>query len=309
MQPSGAPPWRQQEWPPPSRSWAAASPWRWGCWATSTRCRHARRARSWAGPAGGRLFPAAPPQAPRPPSAVVGGAGGGSLSPGGPPEDEKTPVPEESASPTAGAELTPTPAGVIPENVDASPEFLALRNPLAKEIEAYAAQVGGIDVAIAVTDLQTGEAISVGGNDIHRTGCTMNMFALFAAGGEFQAGRADADSVAYNVNVGIGHSFPPQVYRLMANVFGSAQAGVQRAQEMMTSWGMEASRFYQLPYYPVGPEMNGFTALEVNMVLTKLYRGQLFEPEWTQYTLARLRNIAPYLNYILPGQRPKAARG
>src|SRR3972149_786933 len=82
---------------------------------------------------------------PPPRAAVVGGAGGGSLSPGGSPEDEKTPAPEESASPTAGAELTPTPAGVIPENVDASPEFLALRNTLAKEIEAYAAQVGGVD--------------------------------------------------------------------------------------------------------------------------------------------------------------------
>ena len=43
------------------------------------------------------------------------------------------------------------------------------------------------------------------------------------------------------------------------------------------------------------------------MVLTKLYRGQLFEPEWTAYTLARLRNIAPYLNYILPGKLPAAA--
>jgi hypothetical protein len=196
---------------------------------------------------------------------------------------------------------------VIPENVNVSPEFLALRDTLAKEIDEYAAQVGRIDVGIAVTDLQTGETISVGGNVLHKTGCTMNMFALFAAVGEFQAGRADPDSVAYNVNVGIGHSFPPQVYRLMTNVFGSVQAGVQRGQEMMTSWGMKASRFYQLPYYPVGPQLNGLTALEVNMVLGKLYKGQLFEPEWTEYTLARLRNIAPYLNYILPGQLPASA--
>ena len=244
------------------------------------------------------------------PSALVGGGGGGgggfALS-GDPPKEEETPVPGGTASPTDGPAQTPTPDGVIPENVNVSPEFLALRDALAKEIETYAAQVGRIEVGIAVTDLQTGETISVGGNDLHRTGCTINMFALFAAVGEFQAGRVDPDSVAYNVNVGIGHSFPPQVYRLMANVFGSVQAGVTRAQEMMTSWGMEASHFYQLPYYPVGPEMNGFTALEINMVLTKLYRGQLFEPEWTDYTLARLRNIAPYLNYILPGQLPKAA--
>jgi len=243
----------------------------------------------------------------RPPSAVVGGAGapaGGPSSPADPPEDAATPAPAGSPD---DPQPTPTPEGVIPENVGASPELLALRDTLAEEIEAYRAQVGRIEVGIAVTDLQTGQTISVGGNDLHKTGCTMNMFALFAAVGEFQAGRADPDSVAYNVNVGIGHSFPPQVYRLMANVFGSAQAGVQRGQEMMTSWGMKASRFYQLPYYPVGPQMNSLTALEVNMVLTKLYRGELFEPEWTDYTLARLRNIAGYLNYILPGQLPDSA--
>jgi len=241
----------------------------------------------------------------RPPSAVVGGAGGGggSASSGAAPKEGPTPVPGGSPSPAGEAGLSPTPDGVIPENVNVSPEFLALRDTLAKEIEAYAAQVGGIEVGIAVTDLQTGETISLGGNDLHRTGCTMNMFALFAAVGEFQAGRADPDRVAYHVNVGIGQSFPPQVYRLMANVFGSVQAG----EEMMTSWGMVASHFYQLPYYPVGPQTNGLTALEVNMVLTKLYRGQLFEPEWTEYTLARLRNIASYLNYILPGQLPASA--
>jgi len=246
----------------------------------------------------------------RPPSAVVGGAGApvvGSISPGEPSESEASVPGGGGVSPEGEGELAPTPEGVIAENVGVSPEFLALRDALAEEIEAYRAQVGRIEVGIAVTDIQTGQTISVGGNDLHKTGCTMNMFALFAAVGEFQAGRADPDSVAYNVNVGIGHSYPPQVYRLMANVFGSAQAGVQRGQEMMTSWGMKASRFYQLPYYPVGPQMNSLTALEVNMVLTKLYRGELFEPEWTDYTLARLRNIAGYLNYILPSQLPDSA--
>ncbi|MDP2673480.1 MAG: serine hydrolase [Dehalococcoidia bacterium] len=246
----------------------------------------------------------------RPPSAVVGGAGGaggGSVFSGDPPQEERTPVPEGSASPAGEAVETPTPNGVIPENVNVSPEFLALRDTLAKEIEAYAAQVGGIEVGIAVTDLQTGETISLGGNDLHRTGCTINMFALFAAVGEFQAGRADPDSVAYNVNVGIGHSFPPQVYRLLGAVFPSYPAGVARGQELMRSWGMVASEFNQVPFFPLQPRLNRLTALETNMVLTKLYRGQLFEPEWTEYTLARLRNIAPYLNYILPGQLPRAA--
>jgi len=245
----------------------------------------------------------------RPPSAVVGGAGGstgGHAAPGDPPNGERTPVPEGSASP-AGDEQTPTPDGRIPENVNVSPEFLALRDTLAKEIQAYSAQVGGIDVGIAVTDLQTGETISVGGNDLHKTGCTINMFALFAAVSEFQAGRADPDSVAYNVKVGIGHSFPPQVYRLLGAVFPSYQAGVARGQELMRSWGMVASEFNQVPFFPLQSRLNRLTALETNMVLAKLYRGQLFEPKWTSYTLDRLRNIAPYLNYILPGQLPGSA--
>ena len=97
--------------------------------------------------------------------------------------------------------------------MNASPQFLALKDVLAQEITAYAAQVGGIDVAIAVTDLQTGETISVGGNVSHRTGCTINMFALLAVVGEFEAGRAEPQSVAYNINSGIGGSYPPEVKR------------------------------------------------------------------------------------------------
>jgi hypothetical protein len=259
------------------------------------------------------------PLAERAPMAAVGGGGAapadGSDAPPSPaprPVDTPTPAPvpvEPESSPTA-TQGSPTPssaAGGLPENANASPKFLALRDVLAEEIEAYQGQVGRIEVAIAVTDLQTGETISVDGNDMHKTGCTINMFALFAAVGEFQAGRANPQSVASNIRVGIGESYPPQVYRLLANVFPSYQAGVARAQEMMRSWGMVASEFHQVPYYPTGSQMNGLTSLEVNMVLGKLHRGELYEPEWTEYTLERLRNIAGYLNYILPGRLPASA--
>ena len=205
-----------------------------------------------------------------------------------------------------GPPPTSAPPG-IPENVNASPQFLALKDVLAQEITAYAAQVGGIDVAIAVTDLQTGETISVGGNVSHRTGCTINMFALLAVVGEFEAGRADPQSVAYNINSGIGGSYPPEVKRFLQTVFGSHQSGVERAREMMGSWGMEASLFDHVPYYGDGTQNNLLTAQETSALLTKLYRGELFNPEWTQYTLERLRNIAGYLNYMLPGQLPASA--
>ena len=81
-------------------------------------------------------------------------------------------------------------------------------------IADYAAQVGGIDVGVAVTDLQTGETISVGGNVLHKTGCMINMFGLLAAVDEFQAGRASPDGVEYSIKKGIGGSYPPEVHAL-----------------------------------------------------------------------------------------------
>jgi hypothetical protein len=190
--------------------------------------------------------------------------------------------------------------------VNASQDFLALKDSLAQEIAAYAEQTGGIEVAVAVTDLQTGETISVNGNVPHRTGCTINLFALLAAVGEFEAGRADPSQVAYSIRVGIGGSYPPEVRRFLERIFGSHRAGVDRAQEMMRSWGMVASEFHQVPYYATGTEINLLTALEVNLALTKLYRGEMFSPEWTAYTLIRLREVNWGLNYILPGQLPRS---
>lgn len=226
------------------------------------------------------------------------------------PSPTRTPTPPPERSP----ELSPAPPGepspqVAPagENVGVTAEMLSLRDGLAAEIAAYRQQVGGIDVAMAVTDLQTGETISVGGNDLHNTGCTINMFALFAAVGEFEAGRADPQSVSYNIRVGIGGSYPPQVKQFLQTLFGTHQSGVERAREMMSAWGMEASRFDHVPYYGDGTQKNLLTALESNTVLTKLYRGELFDREWTAYTLARLREISPGLNYMLPGQLPAAA--
>ncbi|MEX0800439.1 MAG: serine hydrolase [Dehalococcoidia bacterium] len=246
----------------------------------------------------------------RSPLASVDGGGAGGAGPPPVPDGVSTPVPGSgegsAAEPPAGGPGAG--AGLIPENVNASPEFLALKDTLVADIADYAAQVGGIDVAVAVTDLQTGESISVGGNVFHKTGCTINMFALFSAVDRFQAGEASPGPVAGNIRVGIGESYPPQVYRFLGSVYGgNYPAGVARGQEMMTSWGMEASRFNQVPFFPLQSEMNRLTALETNMVLTKLLKGELFNEEWTEYTLGVLRNIAGYLNYILPGKLPASA--
>jgi hypothetical protein len=200
------------------------------------------------------------------------------------------------------------PDGTIPENVGASAVFAELQRTLQNEIEAYAAAVGGIDVAIAVTDLQTGETISVNGNVAHKTGCTINMFALFAVVSEFQAGNASPDPVARSIRIGIGESYPPEVRQFLQRTFGSYEAGLNRARQLMREWGMTASFFDHVPYYGGSdPEPNILTALETNRVLTRLWRGELFDEQWTAYTIERLRETASFVDYILPGRLPAQA--
>jgi len=226
------------------------------------------------------------------------------------PDVSSAPVVQDPADASSGGDQTssgaaPVPYGGIPENVTAGPEMLALRAQLESEILAYQAQ-GHIDVSVAVTDMQTNETISIQGNTPHRTGCTIMAFGLFAAVSEFQAGRGNPAAVAYSIKKGIGGSYPPEVKRLLDSVFGSYLVGTQRGRELMASWGMRSSLFDHVPYYGNGVP-NILTALEMNDVLVRLYRGQLFDQQWTAYTIQKLTEIAAYLQYILPGRMPAGA--
>ena len=186
--------------------------------------------------------------------------------------------------------------------------MLGLKAELEQRIADYSASVGGIDVAVAVTDIQTGQTISVGGNTLHKTGCTINMFALFAAVDRFQAGLASPDGLWYPINKGIGGSYPPEVKHFLDVIYGSYTQGVDRAREMMAEWGMQASVFDHVPYYGgAEPPPNILTALELNDILNRLYHAQLFSPEWTGYTVQVLTDIAPYVQYILPKYLPSGA--
>jgi YVTN family beta-propeller protein len=183
---------------------------------------------------------------------------------------------------------------------EASEEFLALRTALEDRIRSYYG-----DVAICVTDLQTSEQICVNADAPHRTGCTINMFALFAAVEEFEAGRANPQDWAYWIRIGIGHSSPPEVAVFLRGIKGSLEEGVRRASELMQSWGMRDSVFDHVPGYPgQNWQHNILTARETNMVLAKLYREELFSAEWTDYAIGRLLDIKPGLNYVLPGLLP-----
>jgi len=220
-------------------------------------------------------------------------------------------TPEPSPQEGTGGDQTSAPlpqaSGDRPEN-NASPDFLALRDQLESSIVAYDASVGGIDAAIAVTDLQNGETISVGGNVLHRTGCVINLFALLGAVSQFQAGNASPDGLGYSIKKGIGGSYPPEVKNFTQSIFGSYWEGTYYARSLMSSWGMTASYFDHIPFYGGEyPSPNILTALETNDILAKLWNEQLFNYEWTVYTLRVLRDSYWYVNYIIPGRLPEEA--
>ncbi len=231
------------------------------------------------------------------------------------PTTQSSPSPSASPSPpplvddpqTGGDQpgtVVPDTHGTRPENT-AEEELLGLRDILQGEIDAYVVQTGGIEVGIAVTDLQTGETISIGGNSPHKTGCVINMFALMAAVDRFQDGAASPGRVSYSVQKGIGGSFPPEVKNFLGVVFGDFRAGVEHARTLMDGWGMETYQFDHVPYYGTEPyQPNILTALETNDILARLWWGELFDPEWTDYTIGVLRNTFSYIDYILPKYLP-----
>ena len=90
-------------------------------------------------------------------------------------EIAETPVPgsagSDESSPAAGGDQpigpqTPPALAGMPENVDASPQLLALKDVLAQEITAHAGQGGGSEVAVAVTELETGQTMCASGNAV-----------------------------------------------------------------------------------------------------------------------------------------------
>jgi hypothetical protein len=185
--------------------------------------------------------------------------------------------------------------------------MLALKDELAATIADYNA-LTGTDTAVAVTDLVTGETISINGNVAHKTGCVINLFALLAAAKEFESGNASPAGLSWSFKKGIGGSFPPEVKNFLQSIFGSYVAGTIRAQEWMRSWGMIVGNFDHVPYYGGdNPGPNILTALETNTILSRLYYGQLMNSEWTVWTRSVLIDSFAYVDYILPKYLPWSA--
>ncbi|MDP1603861.1 MAG: serine hydrolase, partial [Legionella sp.] len=212
-----------------------------------------------------------------------------------------TATPVTPVRPVAPAPPAPSVAPAAP----ATPSMAALQTELQRLINGTKA---GGEYAVAVTDLQTGETISVNGNRPHLAACSVNLFVLMQAMLDLQSGRVREDQVGtlmaqtiYASNAVTAHS----LYGVLGD--GDVLRGVRRVIALINRLGMKDTILDHPPGFPesVGINPNNWTtALDMNRGLKAIWDGPILDTRWRDDFLARLVLVKPGLNYltaVVPG--------
>jgi hypothetical protein len=182
-----------------------------------------------------------------------------------------------------------------------APDMLALQDALAQAIGSY--WVPG-KYAVAVTDLQTGESISVNGDQPQLSGCVVNLFALFQAVIDVWSGRYPQDVVDSLISATIWSSnavTAHDLYGIIGN--GDVVEGVRRVDHLIhDQLGLDAVVLEHPPAFGdsigVSPD-NWVSANAMNQALAALWHGEVVpEPSWRQYLLDHMTVVKPGLQYL-----------
>ncbi|OAI42163.1 hypothetical protein AYO38_03195 [bacterium SCGC AG-212-C10] len=232
---------------------------------------------------------------------------------------EATPVPSSTA--TVFVE-TPPPAptsigtpvaetiATLPEHLPASPiepqpgaGMLELQATLREMRDSYPEDG---HFSIAVTDLQTGEMISVSGDRLQLSGCVMNYFVLLQTVRDIQEGRLDFDDdIDWMIRYTIEHSDAATAQELFAIAGdGDPVRGVARVSALIhEDLGLDDVVIDHPPAFgddTVGVDNdNWVTAREMNRAMAQLYHGQSLDEEWTAYLLDAMTGVYYGLNYLI----------
>jgi len=198
------------------------------------------------------------------------------------------------AVPAVAPSPTPAPTPTM------DPGLLALRDRLAAAIEE-----SGINAAVAVTDLQTGESIDVNGDDPRHAGCTLNWFVLLSNVIDVQEGRYPESEVASLISRTIWGSNPVTARDLLIQSGGgSVEGGVLKVRRLLEGLGLTRSVFDHPPgyseQYTTDGSLNTLTANDMNRALTAFYRGEVVNEQWRDYLLEKMTNVKQGLQYLLP---------
>lgn len=166
----------------------------------------------------------------------------------------------------------------------------ALREELAGLVGGWAGQN-----AVSVTDLQTGQTVSVNGARPQPAGCTIKIFIMMAIAQDIEAGRYTQADVAALVRDAMGPSNVAPARELIRIAGGGdIGAGIRRINAIMAGLGARGSILTHPPGYPWeeygyrashGIVDNLLVADELNLMLGKLYRGEALSRAATDYVL------------------------
>jgi beta-lactamase class A len=180
-----------------------------------------------------------------------------------------------------------------------SPGLLQLRDRLAARIAD-----SGIDAAVAVTDLQTGESIDVNGDTPRLAGCTINWFVLLSVVIDLQESRYPESDVGDLIAQTIYGSNPITARTLLLKTAGSVPAGVYKINAFLARLGLGSSVFDHPPAYPNEFSLRGsaniVTANDINRALTSFYQGAIVNMQWRDYLLDKMTGVKPGLQYLIP---------
>ena len=163
--------------------------------------------------------------------------------------------------------------------------------------------------AVSVTDLQTGQTISVNGSRPQLAACTIKIPIMMVLAQDIEAGHYTAAEVEPYVLSAMGPSNTPPARELISYIGGGdIGVGINRINELMQTIGMVHSVIahppgYSWESYGYGDE-NLLTSDDLNLLLTKLYRGEALSPWATSYVLWSMSLAPDWVNQSLGGPLP-----
>lgn len=149
------------------------------------------------------------------------------------------------------------------------------------------------EYAVAITDLQTGQTISINGSRQQVSASTIKIYVLMAVAEDIESGALNQDDVDGLVDAMMAQSDNEATYELLTLIGGGdVVAGVMRSNDLMQQLGATQSVMDSPPDHPeidLGLAWeNLITAVDTNLVLTKLYNGQALSSWATTYVLQKM---------------------
>ncbi len=187
---------------------------------------------------------------------------------------------------------------------------------LEADLRALEAQWNG-DQAITVTDLNTGNVISINGDRTQYAACTIKIFIMMAIAQDIDAGKYTTADVQQYVLPAMGPSatWPARELLRIAGD-GDIGKGVHRVNEIMEQLGAKKSILTHPPGYygeeygylqSRGEVENLLTTDDLNAMLARIYFGDLLSPEMTAYVLWSMTIATPFLDGAFRSPLPPEA--